>query len=412
MAVTQTMPVARALDQQQAPTELVQPQYNLAIGYLRAFVTLLVLAHHAVLAYHPFAPAPPASLVAQPRWWMAFPVADSMRWSGFLPLVGFNDIFFMSLMFFVSGLFVWQSLQRKGSWHFFRDRSLRLGLPFLVAAGMVAPLAYYPAYLQAGYQGWSGFWHQWLALGDWPAGPAWFVWVLLAFDLVAAALFAWAPRWGEFLGRLLSGPSRRPVVFFGVLVAASAVAYVPMALAFNPFSWTDFGPFFFQTSRILHYLVYFLIAVGAGAYGLQRGLLVPGGKLARRWLLWSVLALLLFSVVTVVAIAAFAAKGAVYAWEAVGSLGFCLSCAASSFAFLALFLRFVKTSRGILDSLRDNAYGMYLIHYACVSWLQYALLRAQLPGLVKGLVVFSGTVAISWSVTAALRRIPAIARII
>jgi hypothetical protein len=35
--------------------------YNLAIGYLRAFITVLVLAHHAVLAYHPFAPPVPAS---------------------------------------------------------------------------------------------------------------------------------------------------------------------------------------------------------------------------------------------------------------------------------------------------------------------------------------------------------------
>jgi hypothetical protein len=51
--------------------------YNFSIGYLRAFITLLVLAHHAVLAYHPFAPPPPASLVAIPRWWSAFPIVDA-----------------------------------------------------------------------------------------------------------------------------------------------------------------------------------------------------------------------------------------------------------------------------------------------------------------------------------------------
>lgn len=47
--------------------------YNVSAGYLRAFVTLLVLAHHSMLAYHPYAPPPPASLVPQPRWWEAFP---------------------------------------------------------------------------------------------------------------------------------------------------------------------------------------------------------------------------------------------------------------------------------------------------------------------------------------------------
>jgi hypothetical protein len=30
-------------------------------------------------------------------------------------LVAFNDVFFMSLMFFLSGLFFWPSLARKGS---------------------------------------------------------------------------------------------------------------------------------------------------------------------------------------------------------------------------------------------------------------------------------------------------------
>ena len=29
-----------------------------AVGYVRAFITLLVVAHHAMLAYHPFAPRP------------------------------------------------------------------------------------------------------------------------------------------------------------------------------------------------------------------------------------------------------------------------------------------------------------------------------------------------------------------
>jgi hypothetical protein len=53
-----------------------------------------------------------------------------------------------------------------------------------------------------------------------------------------------------------------------------------------------------------------------------------------------------------------------------------------------------------------------LIHYAFVSWLQYALLRTALPAIAKGSLVFSGTVLLSWGATAALRRIPAVARVI
>ena len=394
------------------PERTTAIQHNLAIGYLRAFITLLVLEHHAILAYHPFAPPPGAALNGPARWWQAFPVVDSQRWAGVALLASFNDIFFMALMFFLSGLFVWKSLERKGPRRFLRDRALRLGVPFIVAAAVVAPLAYYPAYLQTGSAGVAGFWQQWRSLGNWPAGPAWFVWVLLAFDVFAAALILIMPTWGDSLGRVTSAAARRPIVFFGLLVAVSAAAYVPLALIFNPFSWSAFGPFTFQTSRLLNYLVYFLLGAGVGAYGLDRGLLAFDGKLARRWWTWSIAALVAFAIAVGVGLAALTTHVGSRAWGTAGRFTFVLSCAASSFAFLALFVRFAQTRRRTWDSLSANAYGMYLIHYAFVSWLQYALLKAQLPAIAKGSIVFTGAVLLSWGATAALRRIPVVARVI
>lgn len=41
-----------------------------------------------------------------------------------------------------------------------------------------------------------------------------------------------------------------------------------------------------MSSRILLYLVYFFAGIGVGAWGLDRGLLANGGKLAQRWPLW------------------------------------------------------------------------------------------------------------------------------
>src|SRR3954451_17804774 len=113
------------------PVERVQ--YYTALGYLRAFLVVLVVAHHAAIAYHPYAPPPNSSILTQPRWWQAFPIVDTQRWSGFALLTGFNDVFFMSLMFFLSGLFVWNSIDRKGITKFLRDRVMRLGVPFVVA---------------------------------------------------------------------------------------------------------------------------------------------------------------------------------------------------------------------------------------------------------------------------------------
>ena len=96
--------------------------------------------------------------------------------------------------------------------------------------------------------------------------------------------------------------------------------------------------------------------------------------MARRWAVWALVSLVAFVIAAGIAISAATSPGATRHWEAIGAFGFVLSCAASSSAMLALFLRFARRSYAIGDSLRDNAYGIFLVHYAFVSWLQYSLL--------------------------------------
>ena len=79
---------------------------------------------------------------------------------------------------------------------------------------------------------------------------------------------------------------------------------------------------------------------------------------------------------------------------------------------LAIFLRYARSHVPLWDSLRDNAYGIYLVHYAFVSWLQYALLSAPLPGALKGCLAAVGGLGLSWAAVAALRRIAAVRRVV
>jgi hypothetical protein len=399
--------------ERQEPDSKERPPYNVPIGYLRAFVTLLVLAHHAVLAYHPVPMTPPTSLLAEPRWWQAFPVLDAQRSTAVAFFVGWNDAFFMALMFFLSGLFVPASLDRKGVRSFLGGRLRRLGLPFIAVAVIVTPLAYYPTYLgTTSPEGISGYANDWLSLGQWPAGPAWFLWMLLVFGAAAAGLFALRPGWVSSLERPLSTVMARPMRSFGALVALSALVYLPMTFVVDPLlHWTTFGPFSFQTSRFVHYALYFFAGVVVGARGLERDLLATEGPLSRRWLVWVGVGILAYAFDAASTLAVFA-EGAGMAEYVAANVGFVLSCAASSFAVLALFLRFARTARRVFDSLRDNAYGMYLVHYAFVSWLQYAVLDLALPALGKAAAVIAATVVLSWATTAALRRVPAVRRVI
>jgi hypothetical protein len=379
---------------------------NVPIGYLRSFLTLLVVAHHAALAYHPYAPPPAKSLDAS-MIWGAFPIVDAKRLPGLDLFVGLNDVFFMALMFFVSGIFVWASLERKGALAFIRDRAVRLGIPFLLSAAFLAPLAYYPTYL-ASSSATGTFWKQWLRLGAWPAGPAWFLWVLLVFGCLAAAIFAIDARFGDVLGRITGRLSTRPVIYFIVLVALSALAYLPMAAKFDPLHWSRFGPFFVQTSRILQYALYFFAGIGAGVHGLGRGLLATDGRLARRWPLWVITSLVAFAtlIASVIAIMSLFSKGAAppVALLTFANFAFVVACASLSLAALGIFSRFARNGNAIGDSLSANAYGIYLFHYAFVTWFQFALRNAQLSAFVKFSTVVIGAIAASWLLTAALRR--------
>src|SRR3954470_13622903 len=98
---------------------------NLSLDRARTFLTLVVLLHHAVIPYTYFGHTDPTS------------------WLGFHALVLATDSLFMAMFFFLSGLFVWPGLARKSQGIFLRDRLLRLGLPFAIAAFTVIPLAYY-----------------------------------------------------------------------------------------------------------------------------------------------------------------------------------------------------------------------------------------------------------------------------
>jgi hypothetical protein len=237
---------------------MVTPGRIVPLDRARSFITLSVLLHHSVLNY---------------TW---FGQGDPMRWLGFDLLVLFNDSYFMAFMFFISGLFVRNSLIRKGPALFLRDRVWRLGVPYLVSVLVLIPIAYYPTFLRYHLPGTTDlnflhFWWHTLTVGPWPSGPAWFLWVLLALDAFAAAIWSVAPGMVAALGRLIVSARNQPVLAFVVFLTVSIAAYLPMHLAFGDDTWLEFGhfPLPIQTSRILLYAAYFLVGVGVGANDLR-----------------------------------------------------------------------------------------------------------------------------------------------
>jgi surface polysaccharide O-acyltransferase-like enzyme len=180
----------------------------------------------------------------------------------------------------------------------------------------------------------------------------------------------------------------------------------PLAVRFDPFPWSTWGPYWFPSSRALHSLLYLVLGMAIGVYGLERGFLARDGKLRRRWWLWCVASLAAFAAGTGVGTAAMTVHLGSRAGELAGDSTFVLSSAASSFAFLALLVRFSGKRRRIFERLNENAYGIYLVHYAFVSWAQLALLKLELPAMAKAPVVLVSAGLLSWGTVALLGRIP------
>ncbi|HEV8679849.1 MAG TPA: acyltransferase [Stellaceae bacterium] len=387
---------------------------SLAIDNLRAIVILFVLAFHSVLAYLNFLPPQPFPFDSPPFLWRAFPIVDSKRWVGFDLFCAWLDVYLMSFFFLLSGLFAWPSLLRRGALRFLGDRALRIGLPFLVVVALLMPVALYPTYLQtAADPGVAAYWRHWLALPLWPSGPMWFLWLLLAGDIAAAGLYRLVDGRREAVLRLSLFARSHSTKFLAAFVFLSAVAYIPLALSFGSSDWAQLGPFSFQLSRPLHYALYFFAGVAIGACGIERGLLAADAPLARRWPRWLIAApVLLILWMALTSLTMVEAGGVSPALWALAHLSFVVACFANCFGMLALAIRFAGGRSPVFDSLKSNAYGMYLVHYVFVVWLQYALLAATLPAAVKAASVYGGTLLLSWSTIAALGRLRPVARII
>jgi glucans biosynthesis protein C len=378
---------------------------NIPLGNLRAIVILIVVAFHSVLPYLASQAPEPFAFDAPPYRWIAFPIVDRERWFGFDLFCAWQDISLMSLMFFLAGLFAPQSLLRKGSRAYLADRWWRIGLLFILAVAFLSPLAYYASYrATAADPSFAAFWQHWCALPMWPTGPQWFLWQLFLFSAIGAALHGLTPSWQPVLGRLVAACNERPLLFVTALTALSAFGYVPLAMAFGPWEWTYLGPLSFQLSRPLHYFVYFFAGFAIGAYGIDRSVLRSDGPVARHWLAW-----------LAAAIASFAAWGgltsltlpdwnaAALAYRLAAAAIFPVASATGVLAFVAIALHWMRAADRVLGSLSANAYGIYLVHYVFVLWLQYALLGAGLNAFGKVGLVFAAALALSWVTSGMLR---------
>jgi glucan biosynthesis protein C len=387
----------------------IQRSRDLSIDYLRTTLTLMVLAHHSSLAYTSWAHFDREHILRSTA-----PIVDTTRWAFFDYAENFNDVFFMALMFFVSGLFVYPALRKHGTVRFIRDRFLRLGVPFAFAVTVLMPIAYYASWqLSISNAGFFDFYKR-LALHGFAAGPPWFIWVLLLFDVVLAVALAPFNLMRPLAARFMRGLKTHATAAIGGAFVLSAVVYLPLLSKYGFGTWTNLftSPFTFQISRIGLYALWFFVGFPVGGSGLNDGPLSRKGSLALHWPLWLAVCMIAYNALWFVPKWSLVGKLPPWHQGAIEALLWVMSCVASSVGFLALFRGVTFRQRSWMLSLSRSAYIMYLVHYVYITWMQRLLLYRPIPAVFKFLSVFLATTFLSWLTAQFLLRIPTLKSIL
>lgn len=374
---------------------------SVALHNLRGVSVAFVVMTHSSLAYVAWANSSGNAFDRPPYQWLTFPILNSSRWLGFDIFCAWQDAYLMALWFFLSGVFAWPSLERTGSRGFLARQFLKLGGALVFGLAVVMPVALYPVYRLSATADPSlaGYIRAYLALPFLPNGPMWFLWILLTLILIAAALHRWARHPVEALGSLAGALASRPVLAFITFAIVAIAAYAPLAIAFTPWRWADYGPFAVQYCRPPLYAAYFLLGLVAGREGLGRGMLNADGFLAKHWPALLVLAAATFCLwMALIGLSLKLGDQASAALQLLTDAAFAVAGLTSVLLSLAAAFRFGIVRRRLVGALAGKALPIYLLHYAPVVWLQYGLLGLPLPAVVKGAFVFAGALAISWGV--------------
>ena len=359
---------------------------DLSIDYLRTTLTLLVVAHHSMLAYTTW-----ASFNKEHVFRSTAPIVDSSRWVVLNYAENFNDVFFMTLMFFISGLFTYPAVQRHGALNFARDRMLRLGMPFAVAVCGFMPVALYASWTLGNQSSGFASFYAHIARMGFQVGPPWFIWVLLFFDLILALLLYPGQRWLVLTEKFTRKLQTHSIIAFIAMLLLSWLAYLPLLARYGFSAWTVLftSPFAFQQARIALYALWFVAGVLIGVFGISSGFLSRSGSLARNWKSWTVLCVIAYASLSILPKVLVHQGMPLAGSNKVEAILWVFSCVSSCFAFLAIFRGIEVRPSRLMNSLSRSAYVMYLVHYVFITWTQKALMPLPIHAGVKAALFFS-----------------------
>ena len=322
-----------------------------------------------------------------------------------LAVVGPFAVFLIALLFLISGLLTPDSLQRKGTRRFLRDRVLRLGVPWAAFALLLQPTMLH--WLDRGLRGSTATWWQDMRrlVPALDTGPLWFLPVLLLFSTGYAVW--WGTAAASPRARRGTAPAGRTVALLVAGVAA-ATFLVRLRLALD-------------TTQVAGLQVWQwpecagLFALGTIASGHGWLVAVPPG--IRRGAGRAVVAGAAAAIVLVVAVGPDRITGTDLAggWNlpalGVAALEATLTVCGPIW-LLAVGQRHLRGAGAMWQRAGRSAYAAYLLQGPVLVGLAVLLRPVPVPAEVKALVVAVGGVLACFDVGSLLVRRTALGRLV
>jgi len=340
---------------------------------LRTFLIFLVVLYHAGLVYE-------ASGFAASFWVVDDPSTSNLP--GLLNLV--LDIFIMPTIFFISGFFSPSSLERKGFWRFLQSKFRRLIIPWVIAVCTLIPL-YKLIFLYSRdlpQESWTTYFH--FSNGILSMSWLWFLPVLFLFDL--SYMLVWKLN-------LPSGKLPLSLAVAGVFVLG--FTYTMAASVLGWIGWTKTPLFDFQNERLLPYFLVFLL----GSLCYRRKIFDTDKRNMKLYIAVNATAWIPINIYLITLLNYIFRPGEFLVSEGADLLllwfGYHLSLLALLYCAVATFKYFFNRQRRTGAALSRLSYNVYIIHIAVMGPIALALLKVDVPGILKFPILTITTYAVS-----------------
>lgn len=370
----------------------------LFVDNIRVLLTVLVLLHHLMITY-----------AGTGGWYYKeglqdFPTTAVGAW-----FTAVNQAFFMGLFLLVSAYFVPGSYDRKGAWHFFKDRLIRLGIPLAIYSWILNPVFVYLLYGRSGLSFFDYYLRVYFGENAFVgSGPTWFIETLLIFSLIYVAWRVATRNRPVQPVKECPFPSNRSIVLFALLMSVLAFL-VRIVFVVDEY---NFAPLNLQLAFFAQYIALFIVGLIAYRRNWLVNLPDATGRLWVRAAVFFALAWWPIMLITDAPSNIMPFKGGLH-WQSFAAATWeSFICVSISISLVYLFRRYLNHQGSAAMFFSRNAYTAYLIHPFILVPAALAVQSVMLYPLLKWVLVGIVVVPLCFGLGQLIRKLPYTERVL